>query len=89
MVPSLIQYKFSVEFHRGAFSAPFCFLRTSSYIIRCHGLDFHLYADDTQLYLAFDFVKSQIALDTIQAAICDIKEWLLLNMLKFNASNTE
>ena len=58
-------------------------------IIRRHGLHFHLYADDTQLYLAFDFVKRRIALDTIQAAICDIKEWLLLNMLKFNASKTD
>ena len=37
----------------------------------------------------FDFVKSQIALGTIQAAICNIKEWLLLNMLKFNASKTD
>ena len=49
-------------------------------IIRRHELDFHLYADTTQLYLSFDFVQSQMALDTIRAAIYDIMVWLLLNM---------
>ena len=39
--------------------------------------------------LSFDFVQSQMALDTIRAAIYDIKEWLLLNMLKFNTSKTD
>ena len=58
-------------------------------IIRRHGLDFHMYADDTQLYLAFDFEKSQMALATIRAAICDINDWLLLNMLKFNTGKTD
>ena len=58
-------------------------------IIRRHGLDFHMYADDTQLYLAFHFEKSQMALATIRAAICDINDWLLLNMLKFNTGKTD
>ena len=30
-----------------------------------------------------------MALDTIRAAIYDIKDWLLLNMLKFNTSKTD
>ena len=58
-------------------------------IIRRHGLDFHLYADETQLYLTFDYQNSLHALDSIQTAIIDIKDWLLLNMLKFNTSKTD
>ena len=34
-------------------------------------------------------MQSQMALDTIRAAIYDIKDWLLLNMLKFNTSKTD
>ena len=58
-------------------------------IIRRHGLDFHGYANDAQLYLSFDFLQRQMALDTIRAAIYEIKDWLLLHMLKFNISKTD
>ena len=44
-------------------------------IIRQHGLDYHLYADDMQLYLAFDC-----------NAICDIKQWLNLNLFLIGSS---
>ena len=52
-------------------------------IIRQHqGLNFHLYADDTQPYIAFDHQNILHALASIHAAIADIEDWLLLNMLK-------
>ena len=55
-------------------------------IIRKHGLYFHSFADDTQLYLAFDANYTNNlsdALRSIQLAILDIKNWLSHNLLKF------
>ena len=61
-------------------------------IIRKHGLYFHSFADDTQLYLAFDANSTDNlsdALRSIQLAILDIKNWLSHNLLKFNIGKIE
>ena len=61
-------------------------------VIRKHGLDFHFFADDTRLYLAFDanaVGSLSDALSTVLAAITDVKDWLRRNLLKFNISKTE
>ena len=61
-------------------------------VIRKHGLDFHFFADDAQLYLAFDanaVGSLSDALSTVLAAITDVKDWLRRNLLKFNISKTE
>ena len=34
-------------------------------ILRHHGIDYHIYVDDTQLYITFDFSDPTIALDKI------------------------
>ena len=54
-------------------------------IIRKHGLYFHSFADDSQLYLAFDANSTDNlsdALRFIHLAILDIKNWLSHNLLK-------
>ena len=62
------------------------------HIMRHHGVQFHIYADDTQLYMTFDPKKlSSVndSLDTIMHCVLQIKSWMLQNKLKLNDSKTE
>ena len=61
-------------------------------IIRKHGLTFHLYADDTQLYISFQpgvSVSKETAISCLEACIKDIKIWMTNNLLKLNDDKTE
>ena len=49
----------------------------------------HLYADDTQLYLAFKPDAAAAALDQMMDCIDEIRSWMEANMLKLNDSKTE
>ena len=54
-------------------------------IILNHSMDFHLYADDTQLYISFkpcDSISRQTAISQVDACIKDIKTWMTNNLLK-------
>ena len=60
-------------------------------IARRYGLNIHLYADDTQIYIAFEASSStgeQVAIETIQACISEIKSRMLLNKLQLNDGKT-
>ena len=61
-------------------------------IIRNHGLTFHLYADDTQLYIAFkpsSAISKEEAVARIEACVEDIRIWMTNNLLKLNDDKTE
>ena len=61
-------------------------------IVRHHGLDFHLYAKDTQLYFALGPLKpskSQSSLARIEACVSHVDSWLVRNKLKLNRGKIE
>ena len=59
------------------------------HIIRQHGLEFHIYADDTQLYLSFNCENAQSVLERMTSCISDIRSWMISQKLKINDDKTE
>ncbi|XP_075330633.1 uncharacterized protein LOC142388967, partial [Odontesthes bonariensis] len=57
-------------------------------IIRQHGINFHCYADDTQLYLSIKPDETN-RLVRLQACLKDIKTWMTQNCLLLNSDKTE
>uniref|UniRef100_A0A674PHN9 Reverse transcriptase domain-containing protein n=1 Tax=Takifugu rubripes TaxID=31033 RepID=A0A674PHN9_TAKRU len=57
-------------------------------IIRQHGIHFHCYADDTQLYLSMKPEETE-KLVKLQTCLKDIKSWMSSNFLLLNPGKTE
>jgi hypothetical protein len=61
-------------------------------VIRKHGLDYQVYADDNQLYIFFrprDSDSIQLAKLKIETCIQDVRTWLVDHLLKGNDTKTD
>ena len=58
-------------------------------IIRSQRLDFHFYADDTQLYVSFKDCDVDVARLRVDDCVADIRHWMVVNELKLNHDKTE
>ena len=58
-------------------------------MIRAHGIDTMMYADDCQLYIIIKRSNRRVALDQLELCIDDVLRWNTQNGLKCNPSKTE
>ena len=54
-----------------------------------HNIGYHIYADDTQLYISFKCKDPLESLTRLNMCISDIRVWMIKNKLKINDSKTE
>ena len=77
---------------QGSIFGPFTYPRYSApiaNIAESHGILYHLYADDTQLYIPCDSSNVDTNLQKLKLCIEDIKSWSTENKLKLNETKTE
>ena len=58
-------------------------------MIRSHGLDYHFYTDETQLYISFKGCDVNVARLRVENCVADICHWMDVNELKLNHDKTE
>jgi hypothetical protein len=58
-------------------------------IVRGFNMNFHSYADDTQIYIAFRPDENNNTIDHLELCISKIRTWMIENKLKLNDDKTE
>ena len=58
-------------------------------IFRKHDIEFHLYADDTQVYISFPPDQESIAMHKLEQCLSEVRAWMAKNYLKLNDEKTD
>jgi len=58
-------------------------------VIKRHGMGYHFYADDTQIYPSFNPLDAFQSKSLIEECIQDVQLWMVPNKLKLNGDKTE
>ena len=67
----------------------FLYLLPLGAILRNHNIGYHIYADDTQLYISFKCKDPLESLTKLNMCISDIRVWMIKKNKKINDSKTE
>ena len=60
-----------------------------SAILKYHKIGYHVYADDTQLYISFKCKQPLESISKVNSCLSDIRRWMITNKLKINDSKAE
>jgi hypothetical protein len=58
-------------------------------LLRSLDMSYHLYADDTQIYIAFEPKSYALSIQRLEECIKKVQEWMFVNCLKMNKEKTE
>ena len=83
---------FKTGIHKGSVLGPVLFSLYSqsvTEIIKNHGFNYHVYADDTQLYKSTPASNVEKIIKELSTCVFSIQEWMTSNKLKMNNEKTE
>ena len=70
---------------QGSVLGKFClYLLPMSAILKYHKICYHVYADDTQLYILFKCKQPLESISKVNSCLSDIRRWMITNKLKIN-----
>ena len=65
----------------------FClYILSMSAILKYHKIGYHVYADDTQLYISFKCKQPLESISKVNSCLSDIRRWMITTKLKMNDS---